>query len=68
MPDAETERPANLAVVLYRTLSAHSIDKRSAYVGNGAARDEDLTDVILHGHFDLHAIAADLLKEIRQLA
>jgi hypothetical protein len=50
-----------MASILFAALKRHS--NLNAYVDNRTER-RPFSDVILHGHFDLTAIAADLVKEV----
>ena len=52
----------NMAAILFAALKRHS--NLTSYVDHRAERGRPFSDVILHGHFDLNAIAADLVKEV----
>jgi hypothetical protein len=52
----------NMTAVLFAAIKRHS--NLNSYVDNRIERGRPFSDVIRHGHFDLNAIAADLVKEL----
>jgi hypothetical protein len=63
MRQPKPKMPAEkMAAILFAALKRHS--NLNSYVDNRTERGRPFSDVILHGHFDLNAIAADLVKEV----